>query len=76
MLFRSILGYCESLKTFPNRGILRDDIRPGLRITHYRKRTVIAFDVDTGVVSIIGLFYGGQDYATILQDDTEDDSSH
>ncbi|MBN9698648.1 MAG: type II toxin-antitoxin system RelE/ParE family toxin [Zoogloea sp.] len=72
----AILGYCESLKTFPNRGILRDDIRPGLRITHYRKRTVIAFDVDTGVVSIIGLFYGGQDYATILQDDTEDDSSH
>ena len=44
-------------------------MRPGLRITHYKKRAVIAFDVDADVVSIIGVFYGGQDYETILQDD-------
>lgn len=35
----------------------------------YRKRTVIAFDVDSEVVSIIGIFYGGQDYETALRDD-------
>jgi toxin ParE1/3/4 len=37
-----------------------------------KKRAVIAFDVDAEQVSIIGVFYGGQDYETILQDDSED----
>lgn len=68
----AIVSYCESLRTFPQRGTMRDDVRPGLRITHYRKRTVIAFDVDAGLVSSIGVFYGGQGYETMLQDDFED----
>lgn len=49
-------------------------MRPGLRITNYKKRTVIAFDVDADRVSIIGIFYGGQDYETILRD--EDPGEH
>ena len=65
----AIVSYCESLDTFPLRGSQRDDVRPGLRITNYKKRAVIAFDVDTEVVSIIGVFYGGQDYETFLRDD-------
>ena len=48
-------------------------MRPGLRITHYRKRTVIAFEVDADKVSVIGVFYGGQDYETLLQDDSDED---
>ncbi|MDR2155775.1 MAG: type II toxin-antitoxin system RelE/ParE family toxin [Burkholderiaceae bacterium] len=67
----AIVSYCTSLSTFPHRGTRRDDVRPGLRITHYRKRAVIAFDVTDGLVSIIGVFYGGQDYETILQDDAD-----
>lgn len=67
----AIVTYCESLRTFPHRGTKRDDIRPGLRITNYRKRAVIAFDVDAEMVSIIGIFYGGQDYETVLQDESE-----
>lgn len=68
----AIVCFCEGLQIFPHRGTLRDDVRPGLRITHYKKRAVIAFDVDAGQVSIIGVFYGGQDYETILQDDLDD----
>jgi len=45
---------------------MRDDVRPGLRITHYRGRTVIAFDIAADVVSIIGVFHGDQDYASLL----------
>jgi plasmid stabilization system protein ParE len=37
-------------------GTLRDDLRPGLRITHYKKRAVIAFDVEADQVSILGVF--------------------
>ncbi|RZI85152.1 MAG: type II toxin-antitoxin system RelE/ParE family toxin [Rubrivivax sp.] len=72
----AILSYCESLCTFPHRGTVRDDVRPGLRITNYKKRAVIAFDVGVEMVSIIGIFYGGQDYEAILQDDFGEDPGH
>jgi plasmid stabilization system protein ParE len=58
----AILDYCESLKHFPMRGVPRDDIREGLRVTHYQGRTTIAYAVINLKVSIIGVFYGGQDY--------------
>jgi len=67
-----IVNYCEGFQTFPYRGTLRDDVRPGLRITHYRKRTIIAFHVAEGRVSILGIFYGGQDYETLLQGDPDE----
>jgi toxin ParE1/3/4 len=68
----SIVNCCESLRMLPHRGNMRDDVRPGLRITHYRKRAVIAFAVDAELVSIIGVFYGGQDYETFLHDEPDD----
>jgi toxin ParE1/3/4 len=65
-----IVTYCESLNTLPNRGNRRDDIRPGLRVTSYRKRVAIAFHVDEDRVNIIGVFYSGQDYeASLLEDE-------
>jgi len=64
----AIVDYCESLDTFPHRGARRDDVRLGLRITNYRKRAVIAFEVAAEVVYVIGIFYGGRDYEGILQD--------
>ncbi|MBM0142333.1 hypothetical protein ALQ53_200008 [Pseudomonas cannabina] len=68
----AIVVHCEELRTFPHRGNKRDDIRPGLRITNYHKRTVIAFAVDATQVSILGIFYGGQDFETALQYDQSD----
>lgn len=62
----AIVTYCETLQTFPLRGARRDDVRPGLRITNYKGRAVIAFDVSDEQVSVIGVFYGGQDYETAL----------
>ncbi len=55
---------------------MRDDVRPGLRIANYKKRAVIAFDVDAEQVSILGIFYGGQDYESILQDESEEGPPH
>jgi toxin ParE1/3/4 len=68
----AIISYCETLETFPLRGVPRDDIRPGILLTNYKGRTIIAFAVDSELVSIIGVFYGGQDYQTALQDDLDD----
>ena len=69
----AIVSYCEGLGLFPLRGTKRDDVRLGLRTTNYRKRTIIAFTVEDDTVSIIGVFYGGQDYEALLQDDADND---
>jgi plasmid stabilization system protein ParE len=45
----AIVQFCESLSTFPERGNKRDDVRPNLRVTHYRKRVVVAFVVDAWI---------------------------
>lgn len=70
----AIVAYCESLATLPMRGHTRNDLLPGLRITNHRRRTVIAFLVDTQarIVSIIGVYYGGQDYEARFLPDTDD----
>ena len=63
-----IISHCEGLKDFPHRGTTRDDIRPGLRITHFKKTTVIAFAVFDKRVAILGIYYGGQDYEHLLSE--------
>lgn len=74
----AVADFCFSLATFPQRGTRRDDLRPGLRITNYRKRTVIAFAVDTDNrhVSILGIFHGGQDYETAMAIEHQDEAGH
>jgi len=67
----AIVTFCEDLRDIPLVGIRRGDVRPGLRITNYKKRAVIAYAVEKGSVSIIGIFYGGQDYESAMQDDAE-----
>lgn len=75
----AIVAYCETLAAFPHRGTRRSDIRPGLRVTNYRGRAVIAFEVDDValVVSVLGVFYGGRDVERALggEDDPGDASS-
>ena len=67
----AIVTYCEGLQSFPHRGSQRDDIRPSLRVTNYKGRCVVAFAVTDKFVSVIGVFYGGQDYETVLQLDLD-----
>ncbi len=51
-------------------------MRPGLRVTNYKKRATIAFYVEAQRVFIVGVFYGGQNYETVLQQDDDDDAEH
>ncbi len=67
----SIMEYCEGFDTFPHRGTKRDDIRPGLRITSFRCRVTIALTADDEAVTILGVFYGGQDVDAALQKDED-----
>ena len=64
----AIVAHCEGLGVFPHRGTMRDDIRPGLRTSSYKKRAVIATFVNDEAhrVTILGVFHGGQDYEAML----------
>ena len=64
----AIVQQCESLKTFPNRGTQRDDIRPGLRVFGFRRRVSITFEVTADVVTILGILYGGQNLETAFEE--------
>lgn len=70
----AIVSYCETLTMFPQRGIRRDDLMPGLRVTNHRRGAVIAFIVDTAAktVSILGVFHGGQDYEPAMLEATDE----
>jgi toxin ParE1/3/4 len=55
-----IRGYCLKFEIFPERGVLRDDIRSNLRLIPYRKRVTIAIIYMNGVVTILRVFGRGQ----------------
>lgn len=58
----AVIQHCEDIALFPMSGRPRDYIRPGLRITTFRKRTVIAYAEVHGELAILGIFHGGRDY--------------
>lgn len=57
----NLYAYCMNLSMFPQRGMLRDDLHPGIRIVGYRRKASIAFRVEGGLVTIVRVFHGGQD---------------
>lgn len=69
----AIVDYCASLSRFPHRCAARDDIRSGLRVTNYKRRAIIALHIVEAEQRVVidGVFYGGQDYETSLQEPEE-----
>ena len=68
---RKLKDACYKLEHAPIRGRDRGDIRKGLRIIALDKSAMAAFEVDEKIqiVTILGVFFGGQDYETIMRDD-------
>lgn len=59
---------CANLAEFPEQGVLRDDIRPSLRLLGFERRTEIAFHVTPDTVAIDRIFHGGQNVAAAFDD--------
>lgn len=64
-----ILDHIATLSEFPQRGTPRDDLRPGMRTLAWRRRVTIAFMVEESDAVVIGIFYGGRDFETLLRED-------
>jgi hypothetical protein len=58
--------------SLPSAGQLHEDIKPDLRMVGFERRVTVAFTVDETTVTILRLFYGGQDWSQSFQDDAED----
>lgn len=65
----AILSHLDTLADYPMIGTARYDLRPGLRTLSHRRRVTIAFIVEDDAVVVIGFYYGGQDFETLLRDD-------
>ena len=66
-----IVATCRNLTTFPERGTRRDDLRPGLRTTTYRRRVIIAFHISATQIVIDRILYGGRDLPTLFVEGNE-----
>ena len=64
----AIIDYCEAFDMFPQRGTSREELRPGLRTIGFRRTATIAFSIAEEIVTIVGVFYGGQDFEAVLKD--------
>lgn len=60
-------AYCHGFSVASERGRLRDDIRPGLRIVGFERRITIAFTVGETRVVILRLFYGGRNWKALIE---------
>ena len=69
----AILDHIDGIGAFPLAGQAGDDVRPGMRTTTFKKRTLIAYEVDESsgevVVNVLGVFHGGQDWEAALRDE-------
>jgi plasmid stabilization system protein ParE len=64
-----ILDHIATLSELPERGTPRDDLRLQMRTLAWRRRVTIAFLVEDSDVVVIGIFYGGRDFETLLRED-------
>jgi len=62
-----IEAFCRGMGAASERGHLREDIRPGLRITGFERRLSVAFTVSDETVTILRLFHAGRDWEGALQ---------
>ena len=62
----AVLDHIDAIGDFPLAGRARDDVRPGMRTSTFRKRTLVVYEVDESsgerVVHILGVFHGWQDW--------------
>lgn len=54
--------YCLDFDHASERGHLRDDIRPGLRVVGFERRVTVAFVVEERRAVILRLFYAGRNW--------------
>jgi toxin ParE1/3/4 len=63
----AFLAACARLADFPNRGSVRDDVRPGLRTIAFERRAVIVYFVEESEVRVARILHHGRDLHRAFQ---------
>ena len=58
--------YCREFADFPQRGVRRDDLLPGLRVVGFERRVSLAFHIEPGRVTFDRILYGGHDADALI----------
>ena len=66
-IVNDLATFIEGLDLAAERGTLRDDLRPKLRVLGHG-RAVVAISVDEDAVYVLRIFYGGQDWEAAPRD--------
>lgn len=61
-----IEAFCQRLRVGSERGHLREDVRPALRIIGFERRLTIAFTVGGETVTILRIFGSGRNWENEL----------
>lgn len=65
---QDILTRCRGLCTHPEMGPARPDIAPALRVLAVLGRVIVCYRIAENEVAVLRVFYGGQDFETIMRD--------
>jgi toxin ParE1/3/4 len=60
---------CELLSDSPQQGRARPDLGPDLRVVPYGRS--VAYHIVENTVEVLRVFYGGQDYETIMSNNRD-----
>lgn len=63
-----VSGFLASLNVFPERGTVRDEIRPGLRIIGFERSASVAFVVEENEVVVLRILAKGQEFDEMNSD--------
>jgi toxin ParE1/3/4 len=65
---QEVLEFCTTMGCFPYRGVPRDDVAPGVRITNYEGNTILPYAINeaTQTVCFLGVYAARQDYEKLL----------
>jgi len=63
----------DLLRGSPEQGRARPDLASGLRLVPFGRSVVVVYQVVGDAIEILRIFYGGQDYETIMSGEGEED---
>ena len=65
--------FVDGLDLASERGRSREEVRPGMRVAAFERRVMVAYRADDVSVTILRIFYGGQNWETAMEDEPEKD---
>lgn len=66
-----IFDRCERIGNVPRGGVAREDLGPGIRLVPFERSAVILYRLEAETVVIVDIFYGGRDYAALMQGEVD-----